>query len=225
MKPSFLLVMIVAGCSNSSHAAPAGPPAANSQLPAHAAPCDGEKLAKALVGDFDVEPARPFRCTALRATHPLVLVESPIDPNTGMGFAAVLDAATGDVRLQRSSSIGTPSQTSTFAIVDLDGDGQDELLVYETRTGHDMTGDESLFVMAVRGGVLAEAGALVLGDHGHGSPCSATWAIVVGPRGTQLIQITGKRDFDRMLGPFPLGCPLDGAQRYRWTGTAFALAN
>jgi hypothetical protein len=192
---------------------------------AHAAPCDGKKLAKALVADFEVVPARPFRCTQVRGKHPLVLVESPIDPKTGMGFAAVVDAATEAVRWQRSSSVGTPSRTSAFAIADLDGDGQDEILVHDRSTGHDMTGDESLFVLTVRGGTVVEAGTLALADHGHGSPCNGTWAIVGGPHGSRRVQITGVHELDRTHDPVPSSCPPEGVHRYRWTGTAFALAD
>ena len=158
----------------------------------------------------------------------MVLVEASMDDEKTApigGYAAVVDVATGNVPWTRESYPGTPGSTYAFVVIDLDGDGTDELLVHERHDGHMGSSSEVLYAYEPRDRDLAEAGQLALGEAGieGGNPCTGSWAVVGGR--TTRVQITATRFADPKRTPAPESCPLDGVHRYRWTGALFALAD
>jgi hypothetical protein len=180
------------------------------------------------------------RCTAIRADPRrltfIVDVAAPegklpprdFDPTIkgGYGYAAIVDES-GTVLWRQHSYAETPGDWYDWQLVDLDGDGRDELVARDFHTGHMGTSSERLLIYVIGDGKLENvppSGELLLGTHRSAkgdeqNSCRSTHRLVRDGRRT-LIEIVGKRDTDPGLRPVDDGsCPKEGKQRYRWTGT------
>ena|SRR5438132_1121235 len=170
-------------------------------------------------------------CTSIRGREPLVLVVDakgfdgkPVgDPaNSAIaGFAAIVDRF-GRARWRDAWSNDTPGTWKTWMLVDLDGDGVDELIDLEERHGHMGFGSSRLIVYALTTRGLPTGGSqLILDQYGlekgaEQNGCHATYRIARDPRA--VIEVTGTRNTDPRLSPAPEDCPLVGIHRYAWTG-------
>ncbi len=203
---------------------------------AHADPCPPratlDALAKEAWGhDAAVQP----KCTAVRARKPLTFVvdiatfegkQPPrgFDPlrNGAVGYAAIVNAD-GRVRWQQPESSETPGDWYEWSVVDLDGDGHDELVADHTHIGHMGSSDEELLIYTIGDGEPTQVAALPLEDHlpakGLGqNSCASTHRLVRDGR-RMAIEIVGKRGNDPQLSPVTgNACPQDGRRLYRWDG-------
>jgi hypothetical protein len=192
-----------------------------------------DALAKDRWSGASVQP----RCTAIRAREPLTFVvdiatfegkQPPrgFDPvlNGGIGYAAIIDSH-GTVRWHQTSAARVPGDWYDWKVVDLDGDGRDEVIAHHIHFGHMSSRSEALALYTIDGEVT-EATALPLADHVSAkgfvqNSCTSTYRLVREGRRT-LIEIIGKRGTDPALTPvFDSSCAKDGRYVYRWTGKDF----
>ncbi len=199
---------------------------------ANAAPCPKAVTAaftKAMFGDTPVSLTPT--CKPVRAKHPVTLVEASVLEDTmTLGNAAIVDPKTNAVLWSRTSLPTTPGHVSTITLVDLDGDGYDELVEHEVHIGHMAMGSETLIAYDIGDGTISDGGLLPLSFTGREkssdqNDCTATWAVVGGAGRYPRVQITGKRGTNPKLSPAFEGCPLEGTHRYRWVRGAFVLAD
>ena len=181
--------------------------------------------------------ARPM-CTAIRGREPLAFVvdiatfagKRPprgFDPELqgGIGYAAIIDEH-GAVRWHQTSVAQVPGDWYDWIVVDLDGDGRDELIAYHVHFGHMSSRSEELSVYTVDHCEATDATTLPLADHvpakGFGqNSCTSTYHFLRDGRRT-LVEIIGKRDNDPTLTPvFDTACAEDGRHVYSWSGKGF----
>lgn len=207
---------------------------------AHADTCLPRATLDALAKDTWEGAAMHPTCTALRGREPLIFVvdiaafggKRPprnFDPmsQAGVGHAAIVDAH-GAVRWHQISSSGVPADWYDWQVVDLDGDGRDELLTHHNHFGHTSSRTERLSVYTLDTGEPAErpTGTLPLADHVSAkgfvqNSCTGTYRLVRDGRRT-VIEIVGKRGTDPTLTPVvDIACAEDGKHVYRWTGKGF----
>jgi hypothetical protein len=202
---------------------------------AHAGTCPPratlDALAKAAWGGAAGQPA----CTAIRAREPLSFVvdiatlegERPprgFDParDGAIGYAAIIDRQS-TVRWHHESVSDTPGDWNDWLLVDLDGDGRDELIAHHVHIGHMGARSEELLLHTIGNGEATKANVLPLADHvppeGFGqNSCTATYRLVRDGRLT-VIEIVGRRGNDPKLTPVYDGaCARDGKHVYRWSG-------
>ncbi len=196
---------------------------------AHAAPpCAGDSVARAAKADWGISNEPALSCRPIRGKRGVRLVEARAGTDGTPGWLAIVDREDA-ILWSRLTNPGTPGQTVTVSIVDLDGDGGDEIVAHEIYEGHRGGGSSSLRVFAVHTDGVDEAGSLSLGEDGGratgANGCSGRWALVGGRGKRPRVQITATRETDPRFSPAPDTCPLDGVHRYRWTGEAFALAD
>ena len=110
-----------------------------------------------------------------------------------------------------------------WLLVDLDGDGSDELIEHVEEFGHNLSGHESISVMTIEDGVPGTRFTLPL-SHRDGywarefpatSPCEGTYRFACGDRGVQLLEIVGHPNGE----PDNVAqCASAGRHRYTWAG-------
>lgn len=190
-----------------------------------------DALAKTAWDGASVQPT----CTAIRAREPLTFVvdiatfegKRPprgFDPvrGGGIGYAAIIDG-NGTVRWHQVSASVVPGDWYDWQVVDLDGDGRDELIAHHVHSGHMSSSLEELFLYTVGNGEATEAAALPLADHVPAkgfdqNSCTSAYRLVR-DGGRTVIEIVGKRDSDPNLRPVDDEfCPRVGKHVYRWTG-------
>jgi hypothetical protein len=193
-----------------------------------------DTLAKDAWGGATVQPT----CTAIRTREPLTFVvdiatfdgKRPprgFDPmlSSVIGYAAIIDGH-GTVRWHQVSSSDAPGDWYDWQVVDLDGDGRDELIAHHVHKGHMSASSEQLFLYTVGNGEATEASALPLADHVPAkgfeqNSCTSAYRLVR-DGGRTVIEIVGKRENDPSLTPvYDTACPRDGKHVYRWTGKEF----
>jgi hypothetical protein len=69
------------------------------------------------------------------------------------------------VRWHQESALETPGDWYDWQLVDLDGDGRDELIAHHIHFGHMSSSSEELFLYMVGNGEPTEAAALPVADH------------------------------------------------------------
>lgn len=110
---------------------------------------------------------------------------------------------------------------NTWDVVDLDGDGVDEMLLFQE---WDQKGERSTTVAAYRvdGARIADAGSLVLSldnqegasSAAHRIKCWSQHGISDGPNGSRHILVDGRIENAGRRSEKPLPCPKPGAHRY-----------
>ena len=209
---------------------------------AHADKCPPRATLDALAKDTWGGAAVQPRCTALRGSERLTFVvdvatfegkRPPRDFNptlhAGIGYAAIIDEH-GTVRWHQTSDAEVPGDWYEWQVVDLDGDGRDEVIAHHDHFGHMSSRTEKLSLYTVDKMIDTEdprdAATLPLADHVSAkgfvqNSCSATYRLVREGRRTA-IEIVGKRGNDPTLTPvIDIACALDGKHVYRWTGKEF----
>ena len=193
-----------------------------------APPCVGDSLARIAKAEWGVDVVLAFTCRPIRGKRAVRLVEAHVAEDPTPGWVAIVDREDG-VLWSRQTYSGMPGQALAFTLVDLDGDGAEEVIAHEIYESHRGGGSAALHVYAVRAEGIDDAGTLSLGENGGRSTgangCSGRWALVGGRGKRPRVQITATRETDPRFSPAPDTCPLDGVHRYRWTGEAFALAD
>jgi hypothetical protein len=196
---------------------------------ADAGPCPpAETLDHIAHATWQGPPVEP-RCFAIRGKEPLVIVvdgkgvdDKPARATPGaLGYAVIVDA-TGTVRWTDIFNAFTPGDWRTWIVVDLDGDGLDELIDYDDHHGHMGMGGRSLTVHPIVNGVPGEGSTLELDLFGFEKAalqngCHAASRIVRDHR-RSVIEVVGTRGTDPKLSPAPDRCPLVGRHRYTWDG-------
>lgn len=195
-----------------------------------------DALAKEAWDGRSIQPT----CTPVRASEPLTFVvdiaafegKRPprgFDPasNGGSGYAALIDKG-GTVRWQQTWGAGVPGDWYDWRVLDLDGDGRDELVAHHDHYGH-VSSSESLAVYTVDHGEVTEAPSLPLADHVSANAagmnsCTASYRFVRAGRRT-LVETIGKHGSDPALNPVcETACASPGKHVYRWTDRAFVEA-
>jgi len=158
-------------------------------------------------------------CRALRAGAPtwLLTFADPGCGGLGAGAAAIVENGVVTWRQPGFFAPGTPCRGATWEPADLDGDGNDELLLFEDDERHDGSGHRSLAVMAIANGKPSDGGGLALSSRGSAEgdgrytwDCSAIYRLVPGPRRSQQIELVGRGHVADQ------GCPEDGRHVYAW---------
>jgi hypothetical protein len=195
---------------------------------AAAAPCP-QYLAAA--SEAFGQPLAQVWCRPIKGRSATVLVLATLDGTTEatagrVGFAMVVVAKTQRILYQEASVPGTPGESFTYSLVDLEGDGQDALLVHHFHEGHMGTSSEYLEALRVRADDVTHLGTLMLGSGMNardGNSCTSGQLALVGGRSRRL-QITTQYTH---LEEFPevAGCPPEGTHRYRLTQGDFVLAD
>ncbi|SRR5260221_7677369 len=154
------------------------------------------------VGDRELplEPKR-IRCNEIRGHDELALIT--YDANEGIVLGAVVSV--DNVRWTDGQAEDcTPCTTDrSFALVDLDGDGRDELLVRVHRTGHMSTSADQLDVWTIGDDdVPVAARSLTLGvaasnqghEDGHSDDyaCSSSLRIIAGGGKSRRLELVGR---------------------------------
>jgi hypothetical protein len=138
----------------------------------------------------------------------------------GRGYAAIVDAA-GAIAWYDAWDAETPGNVKQWTLVDLDGDGRDELVEQHIHIGHMGAISSALDVL-----VIGDDGVPVLGRElpleesfpKNENACHSTHRLVHTGR-TVAIEVTGTRDNDPQFPPADDGrCPRQGRHRYRWDG-------
>ncbi len=151
----------------------------------------------------------------------LDLNASPLATDAGSvtGYVAIVDRH-GKLHWHTTwDSAETPGSWLDWSLVDLDGDGSDELIEF----GHNLSGHESISVMTIEDGVPGTRFTLPL-SHRDGywarefpatSPCEGTYRFARGDRGVQLLEIVGHPNGE----PDNVAqCASAGRHRYTWAG-------
>jgi hypothetical protein len=208
---------------------------------AHADTCPPRATLDALAkAEWDGAAVRP-RCTAIRARAPLSFVvdiatfdgkRAPRELNpelhAAIGYAAIIDEQ-GTVRWHQTSASQVPGDWYDWRVVDLDGDGRDEVIARHIHFGHGATSERLLLYAVdnlVDNGDARETARLPLANQvsarGFGqNSCAAAYRLVRDGRRT-MVEIVGQRDSDPTLTPvFDDSCARDGKHVYRWTGQDF----
>jgi hypothetical protein len=141
-----------------------------------------------------IDPTR-LRCTRVRASPPRRLLTF----DTGDGLLVALVSGTTVIWERGQVSVGTLRDTIESAEpADLDGDGVDELLIVDTRYGHEQSGGTTLSVMDLAATAGDFSASLALGDRNGTMPvqdggwsCEASWKLERGRRKTKRIVTVG----------------------------------
>jgi hypothetical protein len=145
---------------------------------------------------------------------------SAFSPRTGggQGYAAIVDEA-GAITWQDTWYGDTPGDVKEWTIVDLDGDGSDEIVEERLHIGHMASSQSALRVLSVGpDGVPVLGGELPLHDSlpKARNSCGSTHRLVRSGRSVTL-EIAGTRETDPQLAPVDEKlCPREGRHRYRW---------
>jgi hypothetical protein len=179
-------------------------------------------------------PAVRPKCLAIHASERLTLVvdvatldlkppPKNFDPymNGGQGYAAIVDEA-GMITWQDAWNDETPGDMKQWTLVDLDGDGNDELVEEQLHIGHMGSSRSSLRVFAIGSdGVPSLGGELRLHDSfpKDKNACTSTHRLVVHSGRPVTIEITGTRETNPQFSTVDEAlCPSKGRHRYRWDG-------
>lgn len=181
----------------------------------------GGKLVELVRGAFPDMPIKPsdLVCRVLRARAPTWLITFAAsgcgDP--GAGAAAIVQSGAVTWSDPGFGAPGTPCRGGTWQAADLDGDGSDELLLFEDYQGHEGFARRSLGVMAIESGKPVPGDGLALASRGsrldggrYTWECSAGYRLVPAQHGARRIQLVGH-------GHVPdADCPKDGRHVYAW---------
>ncbi len=150
------------------------------------------------------------------------------DPEEGIGSWTGLLTADGHA-LWSDGQDGLPSGamdrggTDQYKAVDLDGDGNDEV-IYEVAYDHGGYAQSSLVAAAIRDDKLLAGKELPLSydnsaadvDPQDAVTCQATYEVIDGPNGTRRVAITG----EHQTGNGGDSCAPTGRHVYQWNGEA-----
>ncbi len=239
MSKLWLPALLLAACAPAPAASTT--PVDNQPTPTAAGervPCPAEPELYELAGHaFERAGTSGIVCTALWAGEPFWLldgwIEQPFDESTesgGVTLALALVTPGGEVAwVQRDDgyppSVIDRKTGGEWTAVDLDGDGEDELLVTDGWNTH---GYETVALLAydvVDRALVASPGSLPLVDDNSAAiyddgdvpeTCTAEHRIVDGPGGEKHVVITADPAATRS-GP---ECPAPGVHTYRWDGKA-----
>jgi hypothetical protein len=204
---------------------------------AEAGTCPPRATLDAIAQDAWEGPAVRPTCSAIRGGEPLTFIVDiatfdrtrpprGFDPalSGGSGYAAIVDRH-GKVRWQQAWSLQVPGDWYDWRVVDLDGDGHDELIANHVHQGH-ISRSSTISVYTIEHGEPTERTGLRLADHvspkaTEQNSCSGTYRLVRDGRLT-LIETVGKHGNDPELSPVhDESCAKEGKHLYRWTGEDF----
>jgi hypothetical protein len=245
MRLALACLLVACACKQDDRSASTPPPAAP-ETPAHTAlpaadagvplgpprPCPtGPALKDAIAAALHAkaDEITDASCNEVTAPRKLWVIDAIRDANQFESTLALLDARDGGlVYKENTGQSDRGLAKATITVVDLDGDGVDEVLRSAT-VGANGFAQETLHVLAVRGDKLVEiwklavrsenTGAVTIGmakpkDHYE---CQSTTKVIAGPPPKKRIEIVGDK---RKGKPPAVECPAVGRHVYAFDGKA-----